>query len=79
MELPEGLTLEKLFKEKGFTKTEKEVFIELAKGKSDQEIADTMFVVLSTSKYHVSSIIRKLKLKRRTQVMLVAYSLGVRP
>lgn len=50
------------------TPREKELFLELAVGKSNQEIAQHLHISENTVKYHVHSILDKLKLSDRKEV-----------
>ncbi len=61
----------------GLSKREQEVLVLLARGYSNQEIADELFVSLSTVKSHVSNLFSKLDVKRRTQAMQKAKELGI--
>lgn len=58
------------------TKREKEVLNELAKGKSNKEIAAALFITEKTVKTHVSNILSKLQLSDRTQAALFAVKNG---
>jgi NarL family two-component system response regulator LiaR len=49
---------------------ELEVLRLLARGMSNQEIADTLIIGEATVRSHVSSILRKLQLASRTQAAL---------
>ena len=51
---------------------EREVLQLLAIGKSNVDIADSLFVCERTVKFHVSSILKKLNLRNRTQAALYA-------
>lgn len=55
------------------TKREREVLSLIADGKSNQEIADTLFITLKTVKTHVSNILAKLQVDDRTQAAIYAY------
>ncbi|GAB3955227.1 response regulator transcription factor [Spirosoma harenae] len=68
-------TLEKA----GISKREYEVLELMAKGLSNQEIADTLFVSLNTIKTHSSNLFLKLDTKRRTQTVQKAKELGLLP
>ncbi len=54
------------------TPKEKEVLALVAKGASNQEIADKLFVRDVTVKTHLNSIFKKLKVTNRTQAVLLA-------
>jgi DNA-binding NarL/FixJ family response regulator len=54
------------------TKRELEVLKEIAKGKSNKEIADALVITEKTVKTHVSNILSKLDLQDRTQAALYA-------
>lgn len=59
------------------TKREMEVLKEIASGKSNKEIAASLFITEKTVKTHVSSILAKLELADRTQAALYAVRNGV--
>jgi DNA-binding NarL/FixJ family response regulator len=61
---------------KELTKREKEVLNELAKGKSNKEIASSLYITEKTVKTHVSNILSKLQLADRTQAALYAVKNG---
>lgn len=54
------------------TSKEKEVLQMVAKGESNKQIADKMFVKEVTVKTHLNSIFKKLKVANRTQAVLLA-------
>lgn len=54
------------------TAKEKEVLQMVAKGASNKQIADEMFVKEVTVKTHLNSIFKKLKVTNRTQAVLLA-------
>lgn len=54
------------------TEREVEILSLMVEGKSNQEIADTMFVSQSTVKFHVSNILSKLEVTTRTEAVAVA-------
>jgi len=56
---------------------EHEVLVLIAEGLSYQEIADQLFVSLSTVKTHSSNIFSKLNVQRRTQAVMVAQKSGL--
>lgn len=48
---------------------ELEVLEQVAKGLSNQQIADTLFVSVNTVKTHLKNLYEKLEVKRRTQAV----------
>ncbi|NER12921.1 DNA-binding response regulator [Leptobacterium flavescens] len=75
--LPEGSIDHKKIKELGLSKRECEVLNQIATGRSNQEIAEKLFVSESTVKTHVSNILMKLDVKRRTQAVQKAKELQI--
>jgi DNA-binding NarL/FixJ family response regulator len=62
------------------TERETDVLLAVAAGRSNQEIAESLFVSEGTVKTHVAAILRKLDVRDRTQAAVAAYELGlVRP
>jgi DNA-binding NarL/FixJ family response regulator len=62
------------------TPREREVFVEVARGLSNDEIARTLFLSESTVKTHVSRTMTKLAARDRAQLVVLAYEAGlVRP
>ncbi|MCD2256179.1 response regulator [Agrilactobacillus fermenti] len=59
------------------TKREQEVLQLIAQGKSNQEIADELFITLKTVKTHVSNILSKLQVEDRTQAAIYAFKHGL--
>ncbi|MDE0774809.1 MAG: response regulator transcription factor [Nocardioides sp.] len=57
----------------GLTDKEREVFAAVARGLSNSEIASTIFASESTVKTHVGSILRKLDLRDRVQIVVYAH------
>jgi len=55
------------------TEREMEILLLMAKGLSNQEIADQAFITLKTAKTHVSNILSKLDVQDRTQAVIYAY------
>lgn len=55
------------------TEREMEILLLMAKGLSNQEIADYAFITLKTAKTHVSNILSKLDVQDRTQAVIYAY------
>jgi len=70
---------ETLLKDHGISKREYEVLQLIARGLSNQEIAEQLFVSLSTVKTHSSNIFLKLGASRRTQALQKARELGILP
>lgn len=71
----DSIQLEKL----GISKREHEVLELMAKGLSNQEIADKLFVSLNTIKTHISNLFLKLEVSRRTQAVKKAKELQLIP
>jgi len=63
----------------GISKREYEVLELIAQGLSNQEIAERLFVSLSTVKTHSSNLFMKLDARRRTQAIHRAKELGLLP
>ena len=61
----------------GLSEREYEVLQLMAKGLSNQEIADQLFISLNTVKTHISRVYNKLEVRRRTQAVLKAKELGL--
>lgn len=61
----------------GLTSREREVLREIAAGKSNQEIAQQLFISENTVKYHVHSILEKLNLRDRKEAARFAIQHGV--
>lgn len=55
------------------TLRELETLLLLAQGKSNQEIADELFISLKTVKTHVSNVLSKLDVQDRTQAVIYAF------
>ncbi|MGG0187718.1 response regulator [Bacillus rhizoplanae] len=55
------------------TEREFEILLLIAQGKSNQEIADELFIALKTVKTHVSNILNKLHVSDRTQAVIYAF------
>jgi DNA-binding NarL/FixJ family response regulator len=71
---PETVTLAPL------SPREREVFDELARGRSNAEIAAALHISAETVKSHVAEVLRKLGLRDRIQAVVFAYEHGlVRP
>lgn len=59
------------------TNRELEVLQLIAKGMSNQDIANALYLSESTIKYHVNSILSKLAVSDRTQAALIALKRGI--
>ncbi len=59
------------------TDREREVFLLLAQGQSNREIASELFLSESTIKIHVGHILAKLNLRDRVQAVVEAYESGL--
>jgi len=64
-------------KKLGLTQREHDVLVKMAEGCSNQEIATHLFLSESTIKTHVSNILFKLDVKRRTQAIQAARQLKI--
>lgn len=59
------------------TAREMEILLLIAKGKTNQDISDELFIALKTVKTHVSNILSKLDVDDRTQAAVYAYQNGL--
>lgn len=59
------------------TAREREVFLLVAKGLSNQEIASSVFLSEATVKTHVRAVLTKLGLRNRIQVVITAHERGL--
>lgn len=59
------------------TEREQEVMGEVARGHSNREIADALYISEQTVKTHVSRILTKLNLRDRAQIVIAAYESGL--
>jgi two-component system, NarL family, response regulator LiaR len=55
------------------TERELEVLLHISKGKTNQEIADELFIAVKTVKTHVSNLLSKLEVLDRTQAVIYAF------
>lgn len=74
-----GKMMEKLRRPKAqalheqLTAREMEILLLMTQGKTNQEIADELFIALKTAKVHVSNILSKLEVQDRTQAVIYAF------
>lgn len=55
------------------TNREMEILLLMTQGKTNQEIADELYIALKTAKVHVSNILSKLGVQDRTQAVIYAF------
>ena len=61
----------------GLTDREREVIQLVAAGRSNQQIAETLFITRKTASVHVSNILGKLGVANRVEAAAVAHRLGL--
>jgi len=59
------------------TERELEVLVAIAKGMSNAEIAEQLFMSHATAKTHVSHLLTKLNARDRAQLVMLAYEAGI--
>jgi DNA-binding NarL/FixJ family response regulator len=59
------------------TERESEVLVAVARGLSNTEIADSLFMSPATAKTHVSRLLSKLNARDRAQLVMLAYEAGI--
>jgi DNA-binding NarL/FixJ family response regulator len=59
------------------TDRERDVIVGVARGASNSEISEQLFIGTATVKSHISSILTKLGLRDRTQIVVFAYESGL--
>jgi DNA-binding NarL/FixJ family response regulator len=70
---PQAAVLETL------TPREREILVQLARGRSNAEIAEELFVSETTVKTHVARVLMKLELRDRVQAVIFAYENDIVP
>jgi len=63
--------------ENPLTKREQEILALVAAGKSNQEIADLLYITSGTVRVHVHAILQKLEVRDRTQAAVLAIQKGL--
>jgi two-component system NarL family response regulator len=61
------------------TKREQEILALVASGKSNQEIADELYIAPGTVRVHIHTILQKLEVRDRTQAAILAIQMGLVP
>jgi len=59
------------------TEREMEILLLMSEGKTNQEIAEQLFISIKTVKVHVSNILSKLQVHDRTQAVIYAFEHGL--
>lgn len=59
------------------TGREREVLVEVARGRSNLELAERLHMSVATAKTHVSRVLTKLGARDRAQLVVIAYETGV--
>ena len=65
--------------EYSLTQRENDILAQLAEGRSNREIAQSLFLSEKTVKAHLAAIFRKLGVTNRTQAAMMAVQMGVGP
>jgi DNA-binding NarL/FixJ family response regulator len=61
----------------GTTDREREVLTLIAKGLSNTEIADSLYLSIATIKTHIGRLLHKLQARDRAQLVIIAYETGL--
>ncbi|PIJ39767.1 DNA-binding response regulator, partial [Leucobacter sp. OLES1] len=61
----------------GLTEREVEVLLLVARGRSNQELAEQLFISPHTAKTHVNRIMSKVGAHDRAQLVILAYESGL--
>jgi DNA-binding NarL/FixJ family response regulator len=59
------------------TEREREVLVAVARGRSNAEIGEDLYISAATAKTHVSRLLAKLDARDRTQLVVIAYETGL--
>jgi DNA-binding NarL/FixJ family response regulator len=65
--------------EYSLTQRENDILARLAEGRSNRDIAQSLFLSEKTVKAHLASVFRKLGVTNRTQAAMMAVQMGVGP
>jgi DNA-binding NarL/FixJ family response regulator len=63
----------------GITEREREVLVLIARGLSNSEIAESLFISVATVKAYVTRLLTKLDARDRVQLVIIAYEAGLAP
>lgn len=77
VEAPPTRAPESIAELSGLTEREREVLLLVARGRSNQEIADDLYISPHTAKTHVNRVMTKLHAHDRAQLVIVAYETGL--
>lgn len=77
IDLPGVASAEDAAERLGLTRREREVLALLADGRSNRQIGEALFMAESTAGVHVSNILGKLGVSRRTEAAALAHRLGL--
>ncbi|WP_024547072.1 response regulator transcription factor [Picosynechococcus sp. NKBG15041c] len=74
---PAEITQSTLLQGNPLTQREHEILALIAKGKSNSEIAETLYIAAGTVRVHVHAILQKLEARDRTQAVIIALRQGL--